>query len=59
MIDISVGEYKLREWTVIYLIPIKAAYHIQIGGVGDSTMDDEDTIVDDGAERQPAIYSLD
>lgn len=53
------GEYKLCESTIIYLIPIKTAYHIQISGVGDSTVDDEDTIVDDGAKRQPTIYALD
>lgn len=53
------GEYKLRESTIIYLIPIQTAYHIQIGGVRDSTVNDEDTIVDYGAERQPTIYTFD
>lgn len=42
----------------MYLIPLKATYHIQIDGVGDSTVDDEDAIVDDGAERQPTIHAL-
>lgn len=56
---VSFTVHKFREWTVMYLIPIKAAYHIQICGVGDSTVDDEHTIVDDSAEGQPAIYALD
>lgn len=43
----------------MYLITIKATYHIQIDGVWDSTVDDEHTIVDDGAQRQPTIHALD
>lgn len=38
-----------------YLAPVQTAYQIQIGRVGNTTMDDKHPIVDDCAQRKPSV----